>query len=195
MHPLFRRRSHIQSGDEIPLLYPPDLPSIVCYSETPISGKSDGEVVTSWTDDSGNSHPIISSSEIGGTYETNEINGQSVLKHIWGKYSYISDHADLDVDNFTLFGVVRFDSYTHTDQVLCMKAHPSSWNNGYGIVLTGGMLYAFANAWNVGAVNYATPSAGTPFAFALRYNGSTVSVWIDGSNVASTAYSTSEPPS
>lgn len=191
-----RRSIHgiISSAGEA-VFHPTDLASLVAYCETPIAGASDGDLIASWNDDSGNSHPIVSSGSARGTYETNEINGNDVLKHVRanGDYSWISDHADLDVNHFTMFGVVRADAWHVSGSVLCMKAHPSSWVSGYGIAEYSGLLYAFASAYNVGAVSIARPTAGTPFAFALRYDEINVDLWINGVSVASIAYSTATP--
>ena len=99
----------------------------------------------------------------------------------------IQDDASLRASNFTLEAIVKLDSTNSTYDTLLMKTSSGSWTDGYGIYYQNGQLVFFINQYTN---NVSANIPNNQFVHvAATYDGSTMRLYFDGTEVGSKAVS------
>lgn len=144
------------------------------YDISQITGKNDGDLVTSVTDFSGNGIHLNSSGS--STYKTNILNGQPCLRYD-GVAQYNRNALITAPANMTIFGVIT-DRGGSGDVVVDIYPAPDIYINGTEISMscTGTVTTSGANI-----------VTGTPFIYSAVLNGGSSCIWKDGGYAASPA--------
>lgn len=151
-----------------------------------MAATDDGDVIGSFTDESGNGHHFFTTSTpLKPTLQLAEVNGKAVILFGTGDELNINDHADFDVNAHTLFVAQNATGSIH---VLRKMAS----NSGYRLRCSGGSNWFY----DIGDGSLVTLDAGAGNTHAIvsaRHTGTAQSLWIGRTLADSDAQSITIP--
>jgi len=128
----------------------PDQANIIAnYDALALSGLSDGQIVNTWTDESGNGRDMSPDDGTDPRYETNEINGNPAVE---GQSDYFADGNFLP-NAFTYYCVYKQSGGIAKTSAATYKGFDSSVEGWYVLVGNGNMSVLYGDGTGLGNVN------------------------------------------